>query len=110
MKVEQKGHTIVIKDTNYNVTSLIDKVTKDYSSYQNKNLIIDISQNKDISLKEIKLFSELAKTHKKNKKTLVIVVNDIDFNSVPQIITVVPSQLEAHDIIELEEIERDLGF
>jgi hypothetical protein len=28
----------------------------------------------------------------------------------PDTLTVVPSILEAHDIIEMEEIERDLGF
>ena len=36
--------------------------------------------------------------------------SDIDFNAVPAQITVVPSTQEAHDIIEMEEIERDLGF
>ena len=39
-----------------------------------------------------------------------MVVSDIDFNAVPNKLTVVPSNLEAHDIIEMEEIERDLGF
>jgi hypothetical protein len=33
-----------------------------------------------------------------------------DYNAVPDKLTVVPSLLEAHDIIEMEEIERDLGF
>lgn len=41
---------------------------------------------------------------------MVIVADAIDFNTVPQTITVVPSLLEANDIIEMEEIERDLGF
>jgi hypothetical protein len=38
------------------------------------------------------------------------VVSDIDYNAVPDMLTVVPSLLEANDIIEMEEIERDLGF
>jgi hypothetical protein len=38
------------------------------------------------------------------------VVSDIDYNAVPDTLTVVPSLLEANDIIEMEEIERDLGF
>jgi hypothetical protein len=33
----------------------------------------------------------------------------LDYNAVPDTLTVVPSILEAHDI-EMEEIERDLGF
>ena len=35
---------------------------------------------------------------------------NIDFNNVPDTLIVVPSVLEAHDIIEMDEIERDLGF
>ena len=56
------------------------------------------------------MFSDLSKTHKKLKKSFVIVADGIDFNAVPTKLIVVPSVLEAHDIIEMEEIERDLGF
>jgi hypothetical protein len=35
----------------------------------------------------------------------VIVVPNVDYN-IPDQLTVVPSLLEAHDIIEMEEIER----
>jgi hypothetical protein len=46
----------------------------------------------------------------KGQKNLIIVISDLDYNAVPDTLTVVPSILEAHDIIEMEEIERDLGF
>jgi len=39
-----------------------------------------------------------------------LVANGVDFNSVSDKLTVVPSQLEAQDLIDLDEIERDLGF
>jgi hypothetical protein len=42
--------------------------------------------------------------------TKVLVTDSIDYNKVPSSITLVPTLLEAHDIIEMEEIERDLGF
>ena len=35
---------------------------------------------------------------------------NIDYNAVSSNLIVVPTLLEAHDIIEMEEIERDLGF
>jgi hypothetical protein len=59
---------------------------------------------------DIKLFLDLAKNHKKEKKSLVLVTDTINLNDVPNKLTVVPTLLEAHDIIEMEEIERDLGF
>ena len=109
MKVEQKGHIITIKDTQGNIISFLEKIVNEYHSFKNHNLILDVTQDANVTLNEIKLFLELSKTHKKNEKSFVIVAN-INFNKVPTQLTVVPTLLEAHDIIEIEEIERDLGF
>jgi hypothetical protein len=48
--------------------------------------------------------------HKKGKKSFVLVVDNVDIDKLPLKMTVVPTLMEAHDIIEMEEIERDLGF
>ncbi len=110
MKVDQKGHTTIIKDTQGDVLSFLEKVTHEHNSFKSQNLILDLSHNANATLKEIKLFSDVSKLHRKGKKSLVIVAENIDFNAVPTTLIVVPSLLEAHDIIEMEEIERDLGF
>lgn len=110
MKVDQKGHTTVIRDTQGDVLSFLEKVTHEHNSFKSQNLILDITHDKNVTLKEVKLFSDLSKLHKKVKKSFVLVANEIDFNAVPSRLVVVPSLQEAHDIIEMEEIERDLGF
>ena len=110
MKVDQKGHTTTIKDTQGDVNAFLEKITHEHNSFKNQNLIIDITHDKGITIKDIKSFSELSKAHKKGKKSFVIVADGIDFNDVPVKIIAVPSLQEAHDIIEMEEIERDLGF
>ncbi|UPQ79179.1 ribonuclease Z [Flavobacterium azooxidireducens] len=110
MKVDQKGHTTILKNTQGDCLAFLEKVTTQHNSFKNQNLILDMSMDKEVKLKQIKLFSDLSKTHKKGKKSFVMVVQDIDFNDVPTKLTVVPTLLEAHDIIEMEEIERDLGF
>ena len=110
MKVEQKGHTTTIKDTQGNIQSFLEKVTHEHNSYKNQNLILDVTHDKNVALKDIKSFLDLSQVHTKGKKSFVIVAENIDFNQVPTKLTVVPTTLEAHDIIEMEEIERDLGF
>ena len=52
----------------------------------------------------------MVKSHKIGNKSIIIVSDVIDFNKVPNSLLVVPSVLEAHDMIEMDEIERDLGF
>ena len=110
MKVEQKGHTTILRDTQGNINNFLEKVTREHNSFKNQNLILDITHDKDVTIKDIKTFLDLSKLHKKGKKSFVLVAENIDFNDVPTKILVVPSLLEAHDIIEMEEIERDLGF
>nr|WP_315175773.1 ribonuclease Z [uncultured Flavobacterium sp.] len=110
MKVDQKGHTITIKDTQGDLSSFLTKVTSQFKAFESHNIIIDLLHYNNLSIDQIKLFLPLSKQHKKNKKSFIIVASDFDYNAVPTKLTVVPSVLEAHDIIDMEEIERDLGF
>ncbi|MBA0885007.1 ribonuclease Z [Flavobacterium undicola] len=111
MKVDQKEHTVIIKDTQGDFTSFLMKVTHQYKSYEKHNIIIDLlGYKEELPVNDLKLFLPMSKKHKKTKKSFVIVVADFDYNALPEKFTVVPSLLEAHDIIEMEEIERDLGF
>jgi hypothetical protein len=110
MKVEQKGNTTIIKDTQGNIRLFLEKVSNEHQTYKSQNIILDITKDLNVSLNDIKLFSDLSKVHIKGKKSFVMVASGIDFNDVPTKLTVVPSLQEAHDIIEMEEIERDLGF
>lgn len=110
MKVDHKGHTTVIKDTEANTEAFLKKLTDQYNTFKGTNLVLDITHDKSVDIEAIKLFKDLSKMHKKAKKSLVIVADGIDFNEVPSSLLVVPTLLEAHDMIEMEEIERDLGF
>lgn len=110
MKVNQKGHTVYIKDTKGDLVSFLMKVTHEYKSFEKHNIIIDIRLYDNLSVKEINSFLSLSKIHKKAKKSFIIVTSVLDFNAISDTIAVVRSLQEAHDIIEMEEIERDLGF
>ena len=110
MKVDQKGHTTIIKDTQNNLEAFVEKVTNEYHAFQGQNLILDASHDKAISNADLEYFKDLAKNHKKAKKSMIIVSDEVDFDKVHNYLNVVPSVLEAHDMIEMDEIERDLGF
>ena len=110
MKVEQKGHTVTIKDTQGDLVSFLMKVTHEYKTFEKHNMIIDLSMHKDLTVKAINSFLPLSKIHRKAKKSFVIVADGVDFNEVSDKLLLVPSMLEAHDMIDMEEIERDLGF
>jgi len=110
MKVDQKGHTVCIKDTKGDLVSFLMKVTHEYKTFQKHNIIIDLRLHSNLSIKEISTFKPLSKMHRKGKKSFIIATSDLDHNAIPDKLAVVRSMQEAHDIIEMEEIERDLGF
>lgn len=110
MKVEDKGHTTIIKDTQGDASALLMKLTHEHKTFEKRNLIIDITSDNNVTLKIIHTFKPLSKIHRKGKKSFVIVAARIDFTEVPDTLVVVPTLLEAHDMIEMDEIERDLGF
>src|SRR5215831_1586890 len=110
MKVEHKGHTTIIRNTKGKTEAFLQKLVHEYNSYKNQNLIIDLLPDKDLTINDVVLFNDLIKMHKKGKKSLVLVAENINYNAVPDNIILVPTVLEANDIIEMEEIERDLGF
>ena len=111
MKVKKQGNTTIVKDTQGDVKTLVLKIEEQYGSFSDTNLVIDVSSSKNLGSSEVAVFSKLASKHHKNKKSFVLVVApDFDFNEVTDKVMVVPTLQEAHDIIEMEEIERDLGF
>lgn len=110
MEAEHKGHTIIIKDTQGDFKAFLNKVTSEYDSFKEQNIILDASKDKDLKLEDILGFLSLSNTHRKAKKSFVIVASDFDLDEVPDEMVIVPTLQEAHDIIEMEEIERDLGF
>ena len=110
MRVEEKGGTSHIKDTAESVDVFLNKVTHEHKTFAKQNLIIDLLHNPSITIADIESFIDLSNVHKESKKSFIVVAKDIDFNGVSDTIQVVPTVLEAQDIIEIEEIERDLGF
>ena len=78
--------------------------------FQDQNLIIDLLSYTDLSLNQLLLFIELSNQHRMLKHSFVIVNNALDPDTLPNEIMVVPTLLEAQEVILMEEIERDLGF
>ena len=86
-----------------------------------KKLLKEVASDKGPQLKplgegakltpgDILEFLELSNTHRKSSKSFVLVTDKVTYDDVPDKITVVPTLQEAVDIIEMEEIERDLGL
>ncbi|MAW95080.1 MULTISPECIES: ribonuclease Z [unclassified Leeuwenhoekiella] len=79
-------------------------------AYADQNLVIDLLKYEKLSLEELLLFLPVSNRQRADSKSFVIVNKAVHIDQVPEEIMVVPTLGEAKDVIELEEIQRDLGF
>ena len=88
----------------------INKINADFSSFSNNNIIVILSSLVNLTKSELSEFLLMSNTHRQNGHSFVIVTNNIDIDSTPEELIVVPTLTEAKDIIEMEEMERDLNL
>jgi len=110
MIFDKDGNINIITQEKVSIIELVKKLNVLYDRFKNDNLVINLTSLKPISSEEIVEFLQISNTHRKAKKSFVIVSNKTDLDKTPDEIIVVPTIQEAFDIIEMEEMERDLGF
>lgn len=81
-----------------------------YPEFKKEHLIIDFSENFNIKIEELTLFLKVSVQHQKNGTSFVLVCSGIDVDKIPDELSAVPTLAEAIDILEMDAIERDLGF
>lgn len=82
-----------------------------YKNMNHQNIIVDLSAIIKLQPHHILEFSELSAYNKKTvNKSFVVVVGTMDIDALPDQISTAPTLQEALDLIDMEEIERDLGL
>jgi hypothetical protein len=104
-----KKYTLV-KPTSNSVSDFLTTFNNSYSELTGNHLIIDLSEKFNITIEELMLFLEVSTQHRNNGTSFVVICNGVDIDDVPDEINVVPTLTEAIDILEMDAIERDLGF
>lgn len=79
-------------------------------AYASENLVIDLLKYEKLSLEELLHFLPISNTQRADAKSFILVNKAVHIDQVPEELMVVPTLGEAKDVIELEEIQRDLGF
>lgn len=105
-----RENNIICVPNNESLMDFFNNFKKNYPEFLTKNVIVDLTKIKNIINSEIMLFHETAKAHLKKNTSFVIIYAHNNPDLLPDEIITVPTLLEAVDIIELDEISRDLGF
>jgi hypothetical protein len=111
MKTSRQENYIILQDEQDDVLKFAHYLERMVPlKYGGGNLVIDLLKYKNINLSKLLEFLKLSNYHRSTKHSFVIVNDAINIDDIPEEMIVVPTLEEAGDIIEMEEIERDLGF
>ncbi|RZN81036.1 MAG: ribonuclease Z [Winogradskyella sp.] len=110
MIFDKDGNITIITQEKASVKTLVNNIEQVYDKYKNDHIIVNLSSLDNISLEDIIEFLRVSNKHRGDKKSFVVISEKVDLDMMPDEICVAPTMQEAYDIIEMEDIERDLGF
>jgi hypothetical protein len=110
MIIDTNENISIITREKATVIELVKKLEALYPKFKEQHIIVKLSGLKSIVLEDIIEFLRISNMHRSSKKSFVIVTETFDASKSPDEILVVPTLKEAYDVIEMEDMERDLGF
>ncbi len=109
-EIMNKEKNIIVGPKQESIKDFYAQFKNDYPGLLRKNVIVDLSEILIGKVTEILVFLSTAKAHIAKGTSFVIIANGVNIDELPDELVVAPTMIEALDIIEMDEIGRDLGF
>lgn len=111
MKIDNQPNYVILEDEKDNFQDFVSFMESQIpSKFKGQNVVLNILKYDSLELEDLLAFLKVSNQHRKTKQSFVIVNDSLSADEIPYELVVVPTLQEAEDIIEMEEIERDLGF
>ncbi|MDV7139297.1 ribonuclease Z [Maribacter sp. TH_r10] len=108
MIFDKDGTTTIVFQENISIKEFLKNLEKGYPKLKNDNIILNLFSFSKLTSSDILEFLPISNLHRESGKSFVLATEKVSFDEVPEELCVVPTIQEAKDIIEMEEIERDL--
>lgn len=110
MKIEKKdNYTLLIPDEK-SVAAFYNNLSQNLNDFDYQHLVVNFLHFQNTATKDFLLFLDIAKEKKDNGTSFVLLSTNVSIDEIPEQLNIVPTLTEAEDIIEMETIERELGF
>ena len=110
MKIENKENYTLISSDENSFSDFYKAFINKLTTFETDHLVLKISDNINVKTEEFLLFLSIAEQKKKNGTSFVIINTNINVDVFPENFNIVPTLIEAVDILEMEAMERELGF
>ncbi len=110
MIFDKEGNTTIVFQEKGSLGQFVSKLREAYPRIENDHLIINLFSLGPLTTTDLVEFLEFSNHHRSRDKSFVLVSEGISYEQVPDELSLAPTLQEARDIIEMEEIERDLDL
>ncbi|MCF8714647.1 ribonuclease Z [Joostella atrarenae] len=110
MIIDKRDNITVITQESVSLDKFVQRLKDSYKEVQHTHVILNLLSLSNLKPEDMMEFLEISRDHRAAKKSFVIVTNSVNLNEVDEHLIVAPTLEEAYDVIEMEDIERDLDF
>ena len=110
MQIKEATNYTLISSDEDSFKEFQKSVFKKIKDFDKNHLIIQISEELSIDKKDFLLFLKIAEQKKENGTSFVVLNSSVNADDFAENLNIVPTLQEAEDILEMETIERELGF
>jgi hypothetical protein len=110
MIFDSDGTTTVVFQEKISLEKFLENLNEGYPKIKNDHIIVNLFSFSKLTPDDVLEFLQLSNTPRKADKSFVLVTDKVSYDDLPESIIVVPTIREAHDIVQMEEIERDLDL
>ena len=110
MIFDKDGNTTIVFQEKASLQTFLKNLREAYPKIKHDHIILNLFSFSNLTSNDVLEFLEISNTHRASEKSFVLVTDKVSFEEVPDEICLVPTIQEAKDIIEMEEIERDLDI
>lgn len=110
MKFETKDTTVIVYQNKQIPSEFFKSFDFNYHKFHFNNIILIIDETQNSEPDFVNTVFKLTKSHQLHKKTFVVVAPKWSQSDISEDIVCVPTLQEALDLIEMDEMQRDLGF
>lgn len=110
MKTSQKDNFLLVENDTKSLTDFTSELTRQHEDLKNQNVVVNLLNFGRINTKNMLGFLEISNVHRSQNKSFVIINDAVSIDELPDELIVVPTLKEAEDMIQMDEIQRELGF
>ena len=110
MQIKEATNYTLISSDEDSFKEFQTSVFKKINDFKKNHLIVQISEELNIDKKDFLLFLKIAEQKKENGTSFVVLNSSVNADDFAENLNIVPTLQEAEDILEMETIERELGF